>query len=228
MNKLIKGRPLDNMEFIQWLKAFWDRESGGFEPEEDYDPIERRQICKTGDMKESSSTTTASQSVPKPSTTTSHTSGIRQGASKVPSSTRPRSKGSAKHPTQARTPPGHGSTTSGHKSHKTGGEDVAKVDHQAEERIKDLTEQLTEMRMTAEESVREREFYYGKLREVEILCQTPVICDQPMMKTIEQILYAPNEEEARAIVTKCQMEYAGSVFAEADEVENGAEDNQDP
>lgn len=37
--------------------------------------------------------------------------------------------------------------------------------------------QLTEMRLTAEESVREREFYYGKLREIEILCQTPRICE---------------------------------------------------
>lgn len=42
------------------------------------------------------------------------------------------------------------------------------------------TLQLTEMRQTAEESVREREFYYGKLREIEILCQTPRICDNPV------------------------------------------------
>eukprot|EP00210_Caulerpa_lentillifera_P005775 g5522.t1 len=235
VNKLIKGRPLDNMEFIQWLKAFWDKESGDFEPDEDYDAVDRRQICKTGDIKETSSSMTSSQSAQKAPAPT-HASGIRQGASKMPTSasTRPRSKGSsaAKHQAPAVSPASKGTTTttSGiHRTPKSNRDDVTKVDHQAEERIKDLTEQLTEMRMTAEESVREREFYYGKLREIEILCQTPTIGDQPMMKIIEQILYAPNEEEARAIVTKCQMDNAGNVFAEADEeVENGADDNQDP
>lgn len=82
--------------------------------------------------------------------------------------------------------------------------------------------------MTAEESVREREFYYGKLREIEILCQTPRICDEQIIKIIEQILYAPNEEEARAIVQKCQMDYAGSVFAEADELGHMDDENGNP
>jgi len=81
------------------------------------------------------------------------------------------------------------------------------------------------MRMTAEESVREREFYYGKLREIEILCQTPTICEDPIMKIVEQILYAPNEEEARAIVQKCQMDYAGNVYAEADDVVHPIEED---
>ena len=84
MNKLIKGRPLDNMEFIQWLKAFWDRETGGMELDDDYDPKDRRQICKTGDIKESGIAAKASSGTVK-----------RPGATKMPSSqgTRPSSKG---------------------------------------------------------------------------------------------------------------------------------------
>lgn len=45
-----------------------------------------------------------------------------------------------------------------------------------------------------------------------------------IVRVIEQILYAPNEEEARQIVQKTQMEYAGQVFIDGEEVldqENG-------
>lgn len=67
------------MEFIQWLKAFWDRETGGMELEEDYDSVERRQLCKTGDIKESgiaAKTTASTASAPVK----------RPGATKMPSS----------------------------------------------------------------------------------------------------------------------------------------------
>ncbi|KAJ8647025.1 hypothetical protein MRB53_000048 [Persea americana] len=43
VNKLIKGRPLDNLEFLQWLKRYCDSINGGI-VNENYNPEQRR--CK--------------------------------------------------------------------------------------------------------------------------------------------------------------------------------------
>jgi len=40
VNKLVKGRPLDNMEFMQWLKFYFDGRLGC--QILDYDPVGRR------------------------------------------------------------------------------------------------------------------------------------------------------------------------------------------
>ena len=40
VNKLVKGRPLDNMEFMQWLKFYFEGRLGC--QDLDYDPVGRR------------------------------------------------------------------------------------------------------------------------------------------------------------------------------------------
>lgn len=48
VNKLIKARPLDNMEFMQWMKFHFESHNGFVD---DYDPVQRRMMSKTGDLK---------------------------------------------------------------------------------------------------------------------------------------------------------------------------------
>ena len=45
VNKLIKARPLDNLEFLQWMKHYYDTATGGVRPA-DYDGDVRRQQSK--------------------------------------------------------------------------------------------------------------------------------------------------------------------------------------
>ncbi|KAF7852393.1 hypothetical protein BT93_L0939 [Corymbia citriodora subsp. variegata] len=57
VSKLVKGRPLDNLEFMQWLKRYCDSVNGG--GIHNYNPLERREASKGG--KEATKKCTQSQ-----------------------------------------------------------------------------------------------------------------------------------------------------------------------
>lgn len=51
--RLVKARPLDNIEFMQWFKSYWDSRTGGGIDDSlgGYDARARRAASKTGDVR---------------------------------------------------------------------------------------------------------------------------------------------------------------------------------
>lgn len=45
VNRLVKAKYQDNLEFLQWFKAFCDRQAALYATDVPYDPIERRKVC---------------------------------------------------------------------------------------------------------------------------------------------------------------------------------------
>ncbi|KAL2894677.1 Microtubule-associated protein RP/EB family member 1C [Bienertia sinuspersici] len=172
VNKLIKGRPLDNLEFMQWMKKYFDSVNGGLLPS--YNPVERRESSKGG------------KEVGKKSVNTQ--------ASLRPNSSHSNKNHSSSHNSNRRI---EGcSANQALKGAKPNTFNVSVYE-----------EQITELKLSVDSLEKERDFYFSKLRDIEILCQTPEIENSPIVEAIQKILYATDDEtsvvaEAQAIVSQ--------------------------
>lgn len=50
--------------------------------------------------------------------------------------------------------------------------------------------QVNDLRLTVDGLEKERDFYFGKLRDIEVLCQENDAMELPLVKQIMEILYA--------------------------------------
>ncbi|KDO76101.1 hypothetical protein CISIN_1g024284mg [Citrus sinensis] len=136
VNKLVKGRPLDNLEFLQWLKRYCDSVNGGI-MNENYNPVERR--CKGG--KERSS----------------------RGSQKISKSLQTNNMHNA------------GSGDIGHRPRQ------AKIyGANSAQEVQALSKEITDLKLSVDLLEKERDFYFAKLRDIEILCQTPELENLPV------------------------------------------------
>ncbi|GMJ13770.1 microtubule end binding protein EB1A, ARABIDOPSIS THALIANA MICROTUBULE END BINDING PROTEIN EB1A [Hibiscus trionum] len=157
VNRLVKGRPLDNLEFLQWLKRYCDSINGGI-MNENYDPVERR--LKGGKEKNSKGYHRSSKSLEANSFHNS-ASGDAAGINKNIVS----------------------------KQGKTG---VAA----ASSEVRALSKEITDLKLSVDLLEKERDFYFAKLRDIEILCQTPQVENNTMAVAIKKILYAADAKES--------------------------------
>ncbi|KAB2089676.1 hypothetical protein ERO13_A03G065600v2 [Gossypium hirsutum] len=157
VNRLVKGRPLDNLEFLQWLKRYCDSVNGGI-MNENYDPVERR--LKGGKERNSKGSLKSSKSL-QANNLHNLASGDAAGINK--------------------------NTVS--KQGKTG---VAA----ASSEVRALSKEITDLKLSVDLLEKERDFYFAKLRDIEILCQSTKVENHPMAVAIKKILYAADAKES--------------------------------
>ncbi|KAK8963120.1 Microtubule-associated protein RP/EB family member 1C [Platanthera guangdongensis] len=170
VNKLVKGRPLDNLEFMQWMKRYCDSVSGGMV--NNYNALERRDSCKG--VKEVYKKATSIQTSSKPSST-----GVRVNTS---------------HPSRK------SDTYSANSPPKSSKPVTA-------EELHAYDEQIIEMKLLVDSLEKERDYYYTKLRDIEMLCQNPEIKHLPQIGDIRTILYSTYHsssemEEAQLVISE--------------------------
>ena len=165
VERLVKGRYQDNLEFLQWMKRYYDIHTGG---ENEYNALERRKVAVGG--------TTAGQS----------TGGVRSGASKTAVAKGKGTSRAAATTGGARKVPAAGKAKAA-AAPSAAGAAAPKADPK-------LVTENAELKVTIDGLEKERNFYFGKLRDVEILCQTQESQESELVQQIFKILYATEDD----------------------------------
>jgi len=202
--KLIKGRPLDNLEFLQWMKCYFDQCTLGTGGQVDYNALERREKSKGGSSFVGGG-------------------GGNSGAASKPKAARgsaasaaPAREERASRPSSARARAAPASSSAGAAA---GAKPTAPAPKEG------LRLQLEEMKMQVERAEQERDFYFEKLTDVEALCQRPEFAGNPLIAVLEKFLYfegATEKPDMDAAIVEA-LETAGQkVKARVTEIETGA------
>jgi len=152
VDRLIKGRFQDNFEFVQWFKKFFDANYDGAP----YDAVGARGNQGLG---ATNGVNNGGGGLARPAPAASRIAG--GGQSRIQKTS----------PAGSRGPPpvsrlARGSVTGGGGGGGGGASAAA-----ANAQIEDLNAQLVEMKLTIEGLEKERDFYFGKLRDIEVLAQ---------------------------------------------------------
>jgi len=139
---LVKGKFQDNLEFCQWMKKYFDMHYGG----DPYDAAGRRSMAGKGQ-------------VAKPSPL---------GKKSVKATSPTGVKSPTKQTTTPKGPAGPKITI----APKATKAPIVQGESGSSQKMQELQQQVEELQNIAAEVEKERDFYFGKLREIELLCQS--------------------------------------------------------
>lgn len=175
--RLLKGRPLDSIEILQWAKAYYDRHATG----EEYDALARRK------GQQASSRPAPGAAAPAAKAPAKKAAPAAAAPARVPAKKAAPAAAAA----AAKSPAVSSASTSTTK----GATPASKASAASTARVKELEESIAELKLTVHGLEREREFYYSKLLKVEGLAQENEH-GQISADTVLGILYATDDDEA--------------------------------
>ncbi|XP_078092755.1 microtubule-associated protein RP/EB family member 1-like isoform X1 [Mustelus asterias] len=186
VDKLVKGKFQDNFEFVQWFKKFFDANYDG----KDYDPILARQGQDAGPPpnhgdqsfnkpKKALGTGTTDDSL---NTAAPERKNLKSPFS-VANVTRSNIVTQKVHPTQKVATP----------KPVSGAPKRPALVGNGDAQVAELAQQINVLKITVEDLEKERDFYFGKLRNIELICQENEQDNDPVIQRIVEILYATDE-----------------------------------
>uniref|UniRef100_A0A0N4ZTQ5 Calponin-homology (CH) domain-containing protein n=1 Tax=Parastrongyloides trichosuri TaxID=131310 RepID=A0A0N4ZTQ5_PARTI len=197
VDRLIKGKFQDNFEFLQWFKKFFDANYEGH----DYNPVEARNgeplpAGGKGANTPNTSTTasrmpmkTSQASVSKPiSMRTSSNYSVNSNASNTTSKKPISSVSTPKVAPTSRVQPTKVAST----QQKPSGIEPS-VHNQVVQELEEVRRQLIESDEVLAGLEKERDFYFSKLRQIEVLCQDHESSGNVETQKVLDILYATEE-----------------------------------
>ncbi|XP_015176291.1 PREDICTED: microtubule-associated protein RP/EB family member 1 isoform X3 [Polistes dominula] len=178
IDKLVKGRFQDNFEFLQWFKKFFDANYSGAEP---YDALAMRggEAMGSGGNTAPRGSSNVKRPTPREVNQAKPTARTGDGTQSVQAPimkplNKPMNKAQPFRPQQ-----------------KTG-----TANRGDSEKVEELSAQLVELKMSIDGLEKERDFYFGKLRDIEVICQDCENGDHPpIIQKILDVLYATEDCE---------------------------------
>jgi len=159
VDKLIKGKYMDNLEFLQWMKRYFDLNYRG----QEYDAIAQRGRSKGGQVSSATKTAKVGTTLMAPQ---------RKTVLKAPNTNIP-----AKSQTAA-----------------VAQKNAPECGDQQQKQVDELKAEVNRLRVTVEDLEKERDFFFNKLQEIEVICHTE---DQEseFVQKIQHILYGDSREK---------------------------------
>ncbi|CAF1555181.1 unnamed protein product [Adineta steineri] len=189
VEKLVKGKFQDNFEFVQWFKKFFD---ANYTAAHDYDPLAARDGQSLGSGGGKAAPGGGSSGIRAPPASRPVPAPVTRAApppTRPPVTAKPMQQHQQKISPSVHRPVGNSSghhVDTHHGSHNTESIRLQQEIDNLQEIIQQHAAQITGLE-------KERDFYYQKLRDVEVICQEPECESLPHTQKILEILYATEE-----------------------------------
>mmetsp|Transcript_114969 Transcript_114969/g.245503 ORF Transcript_114969/g.245503 Transcript_114969/m.245503 type:complete len:284 (+) Transcript_114969:175-1026(+) len=185
VDKLVRGKYQDNLEMLQWIKTYYDRTSQGG----DYDAMGRRFTDNPPDWARPADGTVNNSSV--------RSAGAPALSRPASGSRAPANDVRAARPAARREPARGYPRAEGQASAKALEPELEGLREEHER----LREEVVDLKITVDGLETERDFYFQKLRDVEILCQAleanpdPHMAVSKFVEDVQRILYAKDDDD---------------------------------